>query len=253
MEVSVHSDVVLKNIEIFRVFLEREQPSQSTAQQINFVVLLNRKTGDLKFQKKGEPALKERGWKNVILRLRGEGKKTEVEFVESENEDVQFRFDDLDPLACKVMDEMMKILNRVSSNHSLNECLTEIRALELKKLELKKKDLVHEAWHQVNRIGAEKLLAGKPVGTFLFRKDEYAALLEDQLSEKHGVKIQCFTISYLEDQNKVSDRTIVLKNGQWSYYDDDPSLQTPSFDNIDDLLDVAHKELKFPLLNPPSR
>ena len=57
----------------------------------------------------------------------------------------------------------------------------------------KDRNILNDAWHDANRMQAESLLEGKPVGTYLFRKDPYAAILEKQLEEQMNKKIQCFT------------------------------------------------------------
>lgn len=113
-----------------------------------------------------------------------------------------------------------------------------------------RKDIVHEAWHQVDRIGAEELLAGKSPGSFIFRKDEYASLLEEQFhASKSSERVICFTLTYREAHDHVVDRTIVCKNNRWFFYDDDPALQGPSYDSIYALLDNAGADLSFPVLN----
>lgn len=109
------------------------------------------------------------------------------------------------------------------------------------------KDLVQEAWHQVDRLGAEAILANKALGSFFFRKDEYAARLEEQLNAHLEKKVVCFTLSYLETKDHVIDRTIVCKEGRWYFYDDDPQLNELSYESIEDLLTHAGSSLTYPV------
>lgn len=113
---------------------------------------------------------------------------------------------------------------------------------------MKKKDLVHEAWYEVDRVGAEKALEGREQGSFLFRKDDFAAKLEDQLKEIHGPKLRCITLTILEKGGQIADHTLVLKQGRWFIYDDDSNLGGMSFESIYSLLDSLGEDI-FPLLN----
>lgn len=110
------------------------------------------------------------------------------------------------------------------------------------------KDIVHEAWHTVDRVGAERILSDQSPGSFLFRKDEFATILESQLTEQLHTKVTSFTLSFLKDGNHVVDRTIVCKDRHFYIYDDDPNLSGFSYQNIKDLLAHSTVPLTHPVL-----
>jgi hypothetical protein len=115
-----------------------------------------------------------------------------------------------------------------------------------------KKDLVQEAWHHVDRLGAEKILNHKSRGSFLFRKDEYAVRLEEQLNSNLEEKVTCLTLSYLQSPEHVVDRTLIFKQHRWSFYDDDTHLHGRSYETIDDLLKHVDTDLNHPILRRAS-
>ncbi len=89
-----------------------------------------------------------------------------------------------------------------------------------------------EPWLLVDRLGAEEFLKDKPVGCYLFRKDEYAALLEKMLPQP----VTCFTLTRVEEGGRISDHTLVCKEERWLIYNDDPSLSGPFYETIEELL-----------------
>lgn len=108
------------------------------------------------------------------------------------------------------------------------------------------KDIIHEAWHGVDRLGAESILLNNPEGSFIFRKDEFAGILETQLSEQLHTRVSAFTLSCLEKNHHFAEFTIVCKDHHFQIYDDNPELQGSSYSSIEALL--ADREV--PLLNP---
>jgi len=113
---------------------------------------------------------------------------------------------------------------------------------------LEKRDFIHEAWHLVDRIGAEKLLENKALGSFIFRKDLYAEMLENQLKLNLDEKISCLTLSYLAEVDKVEDRTLVHKNNRWYFYDDNTHVSGPSFESIPAVIKSMGSKLTFPIV-----
>jgi len=109
--------------------------------------------------------------------------------------------------------------------------------------------LLHEAWHSVDRAGAEKILKGHAKGSFLFRKDNFAAGLEEILSRAKNEKINCFTLTFIDYDNQVRDKTILRWNNRWMFYDDDPTLTKDFYSSFEDLLASLGAVLKKPVLN----
>jgi hypothetical protein len=103
------------------------------------------------------------------------------------------------------------------------------------------------AWHPVDRFRAETLLFDRPSGTYLFRRDAFAEILEQQLCAELKRPVKCFTLTYSQPNKKISDVTLVHYLGRWQSYDDDPSLTRQSFQELKDLLALWKDQLKYPL------
>ncbi len=103
------------------------------------------------------------------------------------------------------------------------------------------------AWHDVDRLQAESLLEGKPMGTYLFRKDSVAKVLEEELGKELNKRVECFTLTYSQEDTKVSDHTIVFIDGSLQIYNDDPSLHQPKFSDLNALIGSLRDVLKYPL------
>jgi len=99
----------------------------------------------------------------------------------------------------------------------------------------------------VSREEAEKLLSKEAIGTFLFRKDHYALVLQDILRRGLKVSLQCFTLTYLDPERIVRDRTVVYVHHTWMFYDDDPSLSGPAWDSVQGLLRSVEAVVRYPL------
>lgn len=113
-----------------------------------------------------------------------------------------------------------------------------------------KRDIIHEAWHQVDRIGAEKLLLHhQTIGNYLFRKDPIAEQLEKRLSKEWKISIKCLTLTYLDPEEHVRDLTIVLKGDLWMFYDDSPNLKGQFYETVEELLATMDNVLSKPLLH----
>jgi hypothetical protein len=99
----------------------------------------------------------------------------------------------------------------------------------------------------VSREGAEKLLGKEPIGTFFFRKDPYAVMLQEILKRALKESIHCFTLTYLDLERIVRDRTVVYIHHTWMFYDDDPTLSGSSWDSVQGLLKSVEAFARYPL------
>jgi hypothetical protein len=113
--------------------------------------------------------------------------------------------------------------------------------------EITGRSLLHESWHAVEREDAELMLLNTTPGTYLFRKDRFAGVMEEILSAAKKSRIKCFTLTYLDLQGQVRDKTIVTWKDHWLFYDDDPSLTGKYFQSLEDLLSSLGTILKRPL------
>lgn len=113
--------------------------------------------------------------------------------------------------------------------------------------EIKGRSILHDAWHAITREEAESFLLSMTPGTYLFRKDRFAKCLEEILSAGKKMRIRCYTLTYLDAEKIVRDKTIVHFQGRWMFYDDDPTLSGNSYRSLDDLLITISAILKRPL------
>jgi len=109
--------------------------------------------------------------------------------------------------------------------------------------------LLKQVWHDVDREGAERLLLKAHAGTYLFRKDHYAITLQEILRRGHKKTVQCYTLTYLDKDKIVRDRTVVFANQKWTFYDDDPTLSGPSFKSVEELVQSMGAMAKYPLMS----
>ncbi|MGH2613509.1 MAG: SH2 domain-containing protein, partial [Rhabdochlamydiaceae bacterium] len=107
--------------------------------------------------------------------------------------------------------------------------------------------ILKQTWHDVDREGAERLLLKQQAGTFLFRKDHFAITLQEILRRGLKKTIQCYTLSYLDNEGIVRDKTIVFVNQKWTFYDDDPTLSGPTFRSVGELVRSMGSNTKYPL------
>ena len=122
-----------------------------------------------------------------------------------------------------------------------------ITKLEIDKASHTGKNILIEAWHPSDRSRAYSILWDEPTGTYLFRKDPYAVILEEQLQRQLNKAIKCFTLTYSQPDQKLSDLTLVHYERAWLIYNDDPSLEQERFNEILDLLKSLQAVLKYPL------
>jgi hypothetical protein len=267
MKITVKSEAARKNIELFKKIVERQAYRRAhptteglkTPRIKTYAAFLNRFTGDLLFAEFIEDlsAFEQNTWKPICIRVKINGYphgKTEFEILEDEKNESIFKYADLDPLALKVLAETIQILNGISVHLKTHvDVENTLRELSRSKVELfiseTYKELIEQAWYSVDRIGAEWLLQTEEVGTFLFRKDLYAHILEEELSRTYQQPIRCWTLSVLELEDKVCDYTIVKWQQKWLFYGDDPNLEGSDFASLESLLGTKKDLLKKPLLN----
>lgn len=113
-------------------------------------------------------------------------------------------------------------------------------------MEILQDQLIKQTWHSVSREEAESLLLKQPAWTFLFRKDHFALVLQEILRRGLKKTLRCYTLSYLDAEGIVRDKTVVFIDQKWMFYDDDPTLSSPSFLSLDGLI---HDVARYPLIS----
>jgi hypothetical protein len=169
----------------------------------------------------------------------------EVRVVKRETEHL-FNLQEIDPSAQQVLSETCHYL-KLALGHLRH--IHELAHIELDPSmdEIKGKSLIHEAWHAIERKDAELILLNTMPGTYLFRKDRFAGVMEEILSAAKKSRIFCLTLTYLDPEGQVRDKTIVTWKDHWLFYDDDPTLSGSYFHSLEDLLFSMGSVLKRPL------
>ena len=154
-------------------------------------------------------------------------------------------WEQMDPRGQQVLTETVQYLKSALLHlHDIQEFAhLEFEALE----ELLGRDLLRDGWHAIERPDAELMLLNTAPGTYLFRKDRFARVMEEILSSAKKSRIRCFTLSYLDHTNQVREKTIVTWKDHWLFYDDDPTLEGKYFGSLEQLLSSLGPVLKNPL------
>jgi len=256
MKLKVESDVVRKNVELFKVLL-RKSSQQTTSNKILqgkiYKAFINKLSGELSFcDVSPEISASELStWRPLSFRVFAPpAESMKCEIVE---QNIASSADGVAPEAVKVLQETVKTIQLISRLlpriQNLPRLFLEFSQVHLEVTGLKKGqyDIVHNSWHQVDRIETEALLGNKEIGTFIFRKDEYARILERELSKAHAEPIKCITLSYLHSTQKICDLTLVLVKQGWLVYNDDPTLDQPVYPDIEVFIDNMKGILVSPL------
>lgn len=259
MRVAISDKTVRHNIELFKKLVRKQMGKKEKLVHIikkSYVAFINRITGEIRFAELDEEIVKGTDWKAISIRMRIPEHREEgvFEILEGDNKEEQFDTTDLNPIAYRALAETVKTLNRLafpsSKLKNVERIFQELSELEIEPNSEKKtsRDLIHDAWHQLDRIEAEKVLNDYPIGTYLFRKDEFAALLEAELNAKHSDHyIKCITLTYSEWDGKVSEKTLVLKDHHWQFYNDNLEIDGHAYPSIESLLKTMDEILRDPL------
>lgn len=162
-----------------------------------------------------------------------------------------FHSGDLSNEANKVLSETIHTINQVfakkMSESSLDQAISSLKHMEFISPD---SELFLSMFHpSMDREMAEKMLKGFPCGTYFFRRDAFAAILEEELSVRFAEPIRCFTLTAVLDEGKVIDHTVVERLGRYQIYNDDPLLSKHSFNSLTNLLQSLFEVCKIPLRN----
>jgi hypothetical protein len=259
MRIKILDQPVRQNVELFLKIMRRVKQNEvqrSLPSEKIFRAWLHRGTGQLSFSEvmEGSQDLGSKEWKPVELAYQYDPVNGEIQFLVQEVQERQaaFHSDDLAPIAFRILRDTMKILREISKRlQGPSDLNTKISVLTKLTIDVEVPHADHniliDAWHPIDRMEAEALLKNLPVGTYLFRKDIYAGMLEEQLEKQLHKKIKCFTLTFSQKKGKVSDLTLVHVDAIWQIYDDDPSLEQKSHRELNDLLGALKSVLKYPL------
>ncbi len=234
LKARIQSEAVRHNIDLFQQIMDSE------AQVTAYKAFVNCLTGNIRFNQ--FDFLNKNEWKEITIHLKPETHEVEVFDKTQKAFDISL----FDPLAYCVMAETFYVLQYILKK------LPDFKDLAAIKLEASmdrafNTDLVHKAWHSIDRVKAESLLSGQEIGTYIFRQDEYAKVLEKELSTNLKVKVKCVTLTYLDERSTIKDKTLVKYKNQWLFYDNDPSLSGEGYGDVSYLLDASQEIFRKPL------
>ena len=239
----VQSEQVRRNLDLFRKITSESRKETDSKLKASYSAWVNKQTGAIEY---GPSAGRDTSaWKPIRLELDLQAH----EAVVFDGEKKEFESGDLLPQAFHIVQETLRILKGLTTQV---DDLKEFSHLDVTTALMSEpnRDMIHEAWHQVDRIGAEKLLLHHHTeGNYLFRKDPVAQQLEGQLCEEWKMPIKCLTLTYLDPEERVRDLTVVFKENLWTFYDDNPNLIGRWYSSIEELLATMDSVLSRPLLH----
>ncbi len=240
MRISILDEVTRHNVVLFREIMRRMRRRYAKEAENQLAVSVDCRTGELVFEEtKGRPETKE--WKVVWLKW---DPSHHVPLEAVEKEEAFFTCADFKPEALSRLAATIKILNRVT--FAVESEAAFLRALSELEIEEEIEDpLIRKSFFNIDREKAERRLLREPIGSYFFRKGEFAELLERNLTRDSLQPIHCFTLIFSQEGGKVSERIVVLKNHrQWLFYDDDPKLQEVCYLTLQALLATMGLKLK---------
>lgn len=251
MKVAILDQLVRRNIGSFKHLLEKRAQMMGrtlAAATKTYRAYVNRRTGDIVFE---APTKKTKEWKEITI-LMSQDTPTSTFEVTAVEDPLVFACD-LETRAEIILSKTISILNQIAYNPKGEKDPNWIeRSLSQLKLEpFEEGDperLLLQAFHDVDREGAEKLLSGIGMGRYLFRKDTFAGLLEETFSRELEEPISCYTLDYTSREERVVEHTICVNRGRWYFYQDDPLFRNNGFSSLRGLLESIGRELSRPLL-----
>jgi hypothetical protein len=198
-------------------------------------------TGKLQFE--DPPRLETKEWQPLEIRCKYDRRRGLVQVEKTEGEPLHLK-ERAAQVVAATFSTFSNLGGGLSQGGDFASQLDELSKLAQPLAPISDERLILAALYEVDRGGAEKLLQNRsdrpvPTGTYLFRQDHYAQVLEDQLVARHP-GVRCLTVTIAEGGGKFSDYTLVHCSKGWQIYNDDPSLEQPSFPSLQSLLS-AHK------------
>ena len=261
MHIRIEDKIISENIRSFLELLRRAEAKREKKgaflMETTYKAFLHRNSGKILFAEtfKDQP-FENHDWKSIFIVYAFDPLTESFQAIAYESEDKKegFAFTGLSPEAFKAIKGTIHTLNKLSSllRGPGSDAITKIKALcklsmDVEPIE-KGKNIIVSTWHSVDRMGAEKLLKGKPVGTYFFREDYFAKMLGQQLSEELRKDVRSVTLTVLERDQKIADYTLVHIDHQWRLYNDALFCNVQGYREVEDLLDTKFKGIvKEPL------
>ncbi len=276
MDFHVTRPEVLNNLIRFRDRLSEMREKRQQGEQEGededetkrkYKVLLNRKTGDMRFARNIsylEEHIAKKGASHESLK-----DFTEVQIIVTEKRRGPIRFDvvdaheqvlgsNIDPLAKRVAAETIRFLNqKIDKVQGMSASILPEEAV-LK--ELANVRVIQDAsvmanlpgWvGAVGRLDAEQLLESQSVGTYILREgDEITISISFHLTEANQLSVHPYVLTVVEEEDKISDFLLLQTEKGWCHYNDDPNLNDPAlypfYPTVQALLESLKSVAKHP-------
>lgn len=253
MHIIIEDKTIRENLRKFIAELKRAEAKREKMGAAwmdgGYPAFLHRVSGHLYFidTYKGQEQFDSSEYKMLVLDYSYDPHTASLEAVvyEIDGKERAFELHQLSPLAIHAIQETIHWINKLSSllKGSSSDIIVKIQDLcKLQIDESEEKNVLTSAWHSVDRLGAESLLKGHPIGTYLFREDFFAKLLGEQLTEQLGKSVKCITLSILEPGNKVTEFTLVHVDHTWRCYDNVLFCNVKGFADLKMLINECFKD-----------
>lgn len=243
MRLEISRREVLNNLIRFKDSLLEKTPKKDAKGERVYKVLLNRRTGDMRFPQKIKSLeyhiAKKKGkgeapndWKEGRIVVSRKNAESPAHFELRDAKNQKLEPIDVDPLAWRVIRETLEVLNErarevlgfeygmLPEEAVLNDLSSIHLSIPIEQIE----DL--PAWMGgLNREEAEARLEGKAEGTYLLREgDELTRAIGFHFSEENHVSVHPFLVTVVEEEEKISDILMIKTSRGWILYHDDPNL-----------------------------
>ncbi|OGN65268.1 MAG: hypothetical protein A3E80_00100 [Chlamydiae bacterium RIFCSPHIGHO2_12_FULL_49_9] len=269
MEIKISRREVLNNLIRFKDNLldMREDGALGKGKARSYRVLLNRHTGDMRFEKKitslehhlsskGRSSGSAHDWIEVRLLVEKErAKGVCFELCDAEGESILPQA--LDPIAWKVASETLHVLNiKGKGVKEKGEMLAEEIVLhDLSSIHISTQSENIEdfpGWAgSIDRLDAERRLFGRPEGTYILRNgDQLTLSMTFHFSEENHITVRPFILTVVEREKKISDILLLETEKGWVLYEDDPDLKDPYYhyhESLRALFKLLCERAKYPL------
>ncbi len=237
-------EVLLNLIRMKDSLLEKRRdgsvPQEKEGERV-YEALLNRSTGDIRFAQKIntlETHIAQKGKVRAhpselikvqirVIRLKGE---THFEICDETGRPLNFS--NLQQLAKKIVRETIDVLNQKGKETAAEsgllpeeEALRDLSEVHLSPPRERIEDL--PGWRgPLTRLEAEELLEGSPVGTYLLREADFlTGKASEELSKSNALAVRACVVTFVDEEEKISDILLLETDKGWTLYKDDPNLR----------------------------
>lgn len=249
MHIRIEDKTISENIYSFIELLRRAEAKRekkgAALIETSYKAFLHRNSGKIVFAETfKDQTFEEHDWKQIFFVYAFDplSECFQAMVYESEDRIEGFAFTGLSPSAIQAIKGTIHTLNQLSSlvRGPASDAITKIKALCKLRMDVepieKGKNIIVSTWHSLDRLGAEKALKNKPIGTYFFREDYFAKVLCQQLSEEIGKEVKAVTLTVLEPNQKIADYTLVHIDHQWRIYNDALFCNVQGYSTVEDLL-----------------